>query len=183
MYVVLLSLLFSVSLLAQALPRGDTSLSSTGPKIKYGPSITLVFGRETTANLPFDLAGILARTNEMRECCRRRSSADRLLQVGDTGQHQGGAADRLFQRLQEAGRRTAKLQLIVRRKNPARKRSVEMLRHGQVMGAIEGLEKRAGVGQIVDPQERTQIIARQFPGCQDAGCGSSTRLRPSSTVM
>jgi hypothetical protein len=45
LYVVLASLLFSVSLLAQAPPRADTFVGSTGPKVKSGPSIKPVVGQ------------------------------------------------------------------------------------------------------------------------------------------
>ena len=168
-YFFLICLPFSVSLWAQAPPSGDSLVSSNTPKIDCGASITLVVGQGTTAHLLFDLAEILASTNEMREFCRRMSSAEGVWPVGEIRQHQRVEVDGRLQQLKEAGRRTAKLQLVFRRKDPALKKLVEMLTQGQVMGAIEGLENRARVGQIVDPQERAQIIARHFPGRQDAG--------------
>ena len=67
----------------------------------------------------------------MREFLQRMGSGDRVLLIGDTRQHQGVEAGRPFQQLQEAGMKTAKLEEIVRQKDPALKATVEMLAHGQ----------------------------------------------------
>jgi ATP-dependent exoDNAse (exonuclease V) alpha subunit len=58
--------------------------------------------------------------------------------------------------------RTAKLEEIVRQKDPDLKATVEMLAHGQTITAIEALLQHGKVKQIVDPQERTQMIARNY---------------------
>jgi conjugative relaxase-like TrwC/TraI family protein len=104
----------------------------------------------------------LASTNQMREFLERMGSRDRVLLIGDTRQHQGVEAGRPFQQLQEAGMNTAKLEEIVRQKDPALKATVEMLAHGQTAAAIEALRERGRVNQIVDPQERIQSIARNY---------------------
>jgi conjugative relaxase-like TrwC/TraI family protein len=104
----------------------------------------------------------LASTNQMREFLERMGSRDRVLLIGDTRQHQGVEAGRPFQQLQEAGMNTAKLEEIVRQKDPALKATVEMLAHGQTAAAIEALRERGRVNQIVDPQERIQAIARNY---------------------
>ena len=104
----------------------------------------------------------LASTNHMREFIQRMGSHDRLLLIGDTRQHQGVEAGRPFEQLQEAGMRTAKLEEIVRQKDPTLKATVEMLAHGQTGPAIEALQNRGRVKQIVDPQERIQAIARNY---------------------
>lgn len=98
----------------------------------------------------------------MREFLKRMDSGDRVLLVGDTRQHQGVEAGRPFQQLQEAGMNTAKLEEIVRQKDPALKATVEMLSHGKTADAIEALRERGRVKQIVDPQERIQTIARNY---------------------
>src|SRR5271165_2165146 len=104
----------------------------------------------------------LASTNQMREFLQRMGSRDRVLLIGDTRQHQGVEAGRPFQQLQEAGMNTAKLEEIVRQKDPALKATVEMLAHGQAATAIEALRECGKVTQIVDPQERIQAIARNY---------------------
>jgi conjugative relaxase-like TrwC/TraI family protein len=104
----------------------------------------------------------LASTNQMREFLRRMASSDRVLLIGDTRQHQGVEAGRPFQQLQEAGMRTAKLEEIVRQKDPALKATVEMLARGQTEAAIKALKDRGKVTQIVDPHERILTIARNY---------------------
>jgi hypothetical protein len=47
-------------LLAQAPPSADTFVSSSTPKVNYGPSIALVVGPGTTSYVRFNLAGIPA---------------------------------------------------------------------------------------------------------------------------
>ena len=69
----------------------------------------------------------LASTNQMREFLARLGPTDRVLLIGDTRQHQGVEAGRPFEQLQEAGMRTAKLDEIVRQKDPALKSAVELL--------------------------------------------------------
>lgn len=49
----------------------------------------------------------------------RLGTQDRVLLIGDIRQHQGVEAGRPFEQLQEPGMRTAKLDEIVRQKDPA----------------------------------------------------------------
>ena len=104
----------------------------------------------------------LASTNQVREFLQRMGFHDRVLLIGDTRQHQGVEAGRPFQQLQEAGMKTARLEEIVRQKDPVLKAAVEMLAHGQTAAAIESLRQRDKVKEIVDPQERMQAIARDY---------------------
>ncbi len=78
----------------------------------------------------------LASTNQMRDFLARLGPADRVLLIGDTRQHQGVEAGRPFEQLQEAGMRTAKLDQIVRQKDPALKSAVELLATGQTAEAL-----------------------------------------------
>lgn len=106
----------------------------------------------------------LASTNHVREFLQRIGSGDRVLLIGDTRQHEGVEAGRPFQQLQEAGMRTAKLEEIVRQKDPALKATVEMLARGQTVDALESLQRRGRVKEIVDPHERLHAIARNYAG-------------------
>ena len=90
----------------------------------------------------------LASTNQMREFLSRLAPRDRVLLIGDTRQHQGVEAGRPFEQLQEAGMRTAKLDEIVRQKDPALKSAVEMLATGQVSAALDALQKQGRVREI-----------------------------------
>jgi conjugative relaxase-like TrwC/TraI family protein len=104
----------------------------------------------------------LASTNQMREFLSRLASQDRVLLIGDTRQHQGVEAGRPFEQLQEAGMRTAKLDQIVRQKDPELKAAVEMLATGQVSAALEALQKHGRVREIPDTEERIRAIARSY---------------------
>jgi ATP-dependent exoDNAse (exonuclease V) alpha subunit len=66
----------------------------------------------------------LASTNQMRDFLRRLGPEDRILLIGDIRQHQGIEAGRPFQQLQEAGMQTARLDQIVRQRDPVLKAEV-----------------------------------------------------------
>ena len=104
----------------------------------------------------------LASTNQMRDFLARLGASDRVLLIGDTRQHQGVEAGRPFEQLQEAGMRTAKLNEIVRQKDPALKSAVELLATGQVSAALESLQQHGRVKEIPDREERIRAIARSY---------------------
>jgi len=104
----------------------------------------------------------LASTNQMREFLSRLAPQDRVLLIGDTRQHQGVEAGRPFEQLQEAGMRTARLDEIVRQKDPALKSAVEFLATGQVSSALDALQKQGRVREIPDTEERIRAIARSY---------------------
>ena len=104
----------------------------------------------------------LASTNQVREFLSRLTPRDRVLLIGDTRQHQGVDAGRPFEQLQEAGMHTAKLDEIVRQKDPALKSAVEMLAAGQVSAALDALQKQGRVIEIPNAEERHRAIARSY---------------------
>ena len=104
----------------------------------------------------------LASTSQMREFLSRLAPQDRVLLIGDTRQHQGVEAGRPFEQLQKAGMRTARLDQIVRQKDPELKSAVEMLATGQVSAALDALQKQGRVKEIADTEERIRAIARNF---------------------
>ncbi len=104
----------------------------------------------------------LASTNQVRDFLGRLGPNDRVLLIGDTRQHQGVEAGRPFEQLQEAGMRTAKLDEIVRQKDPSLKSAVELLAKGQMAAALEMLQQQDRVREIPNPQERIQTIAKTY---------------------
>ena len=104
----------------------------------------------------------LASTNQMREFLARLGSSDRVLLIGDIRQHQGVEAGRPFEQLQEAGMRTAKLDEIVRQKNPALKSTVELLATGQISAALDALGQQGRVREIPNKEERVRAIAKSY---------------------
>jgi ATP-dependent exoDNAse (exonuclease V) alpha subunit len=104
----------------------------------------------------------LASTNQMREFLSRLAPHDRVLLIGDTRQHQGVEAGRPFEQLQEAGMRTAKLDEIIRQKDPELKFAVEMLATGQVSVGLDILQKQGRIREIPDTEERVRAIAKSY---------------------
>jgi ATP-dependent exoDNAse (exonuclease V) alpha subunit len=58
--------------------------------------------------------------------------------------------------------RTAKLDEIVRQKDPALKSAVEMLAKGQVSAALESLQQQGRVQEIPNAEERIRTIAKNY---------------------
>jgi conjugative relaxase-like TrwC/TraI family protein len=104
----------------------------------------------------------LASTNQMREFLARLGPQDRVLLIGDTRQHQGVEAGRPFEQLQEAGMRTARLDEIVRQRDPELKSAVEMLAKGQVSAALESLQQQGRVREIPNAKQRIRTIAKAY---------------------
>lgn len=98
----------------------------------------------------------------MNEFLHRLKKDDRVLLLGDTRQHQAVEAGRPFQQLQEPGIQTARLDEIVRQKDPALKEVVEKLSRGQVTEAMEKLDADGRVHEIFDRDERIAVIAHEY---------------------
>src|SRR5207245_5175890 len=79
----------------------------------------------------------LASTKQMNEFLHRLREDDRVLLVGDTRQHEAVEAGRPYQQLQEAGIETARLDEIMRQKEPALREVVEQLARGKVKAERE----------------------------------------------
>jgi hypothetical protein len=104
----------------------------------------------------------LASTTQIREFLARLRPNDRVLLIGDIRQHQGVEAGRPFEQLQEAGMRTARLDEIVRQKDPALKSAVELLATGQVSAALDALQQQGSVKEIPNAEERVRSIAKSY---------------------
>jgi ATP-dependent exoDNAse (exonuclease V) alpha subunit len=104
----------------------------------------------------------LASTRQMHEFIVRLHPNDRVLLVGDTRQHEAVEAGRPFAQLQEAGMKTAKLDEIVRQRDPELKRAVEELARGDVGTALSSLDRQERVHEIPGRRERIDAIAREY---------------------
>jgi ATP-dependent exoDNAse (exonuclease V) alpha subunit len=81
--------------------------------------------------------------------------------VGDARQHQGVEAGRPFEQLQEHGLQTAKLDEIVRQRDPELKQAVEHLARGNIAQAVDDLEAQGRVTEIPDHAQRIETkVAR-----------------------
>ncbi|HLQ51993.1 MAG TPA: MobF family relaxase, partial [Terriglobales bacterium] len=104
----------------------------------------------------------LASTRQVNEFLRRLQPYDRVLLVGDVRQHEAVEAGRPYHQLQEAGMRVARLDEIVRQKDPALKEVVEQLARGEVQQAVESLDQQGRVHQIEQREERLKHIASEY---------------------
>lgn len=104
----------------------------------------------------------MASTRQMHTFVERLRENDRVLFVGDVRQHEAVEAGRPYAQLQEAGMRTARLDEIIRQKDPALKEAVEQLARGEVREAIGNLNSQGRVHEIGDRQERMAEIAREY---------------------
>jgi len=104
----------------------------------------------------------LASTRQMHAFMQCLHRNDRVLLVGDSRQHEAVDAGRPFAQLQEAGMRTAKLDEIVRQRDPELKLAVEQLSRGQVGAAVESLDQQDRVHEVKGYDERITAIAREY---------------------
>jgi conjugative relaxase-like TrwC/TraI family protein len=104
----------------------------------------------------------LASTKQMNELLHRLHGGDRVLLVGDKRQHEAVEAGRPYRQLQEAGMQTARLDAVIRQKEPELKEAVEQLARGDVHGAVAILEQQGRVHEIVVREERLGAIAREY---------------------
>jgi conjugative relaxase-like TrwC/TraI family protein len=104
----------------------------------------------------------LASTKQMNQFLHRLQENDRVLLVGDTRQHEAVEAGRPYQQLQKAGLETARLDEIVRQKDPGLKEVVEKLSRGEVKEALDKLGGQGRVHEIVDRAERLREIAHEY---------------------
>jgi conjugative relaxase-like TrwC/TraI family protein len=104
----------------------------------------------------------MASTKQMHTFVERLKENDRVLFVGDVRQHEAVEAGRPYAQLQEAGLRTARLDEIIRQKDPALKEVVEQLARGEVREAIGNLNSQGRVHEIEDRSERIREISREY---------------------
>ena len=106
-------------------------------------------------------------TRQMHTFLERLNRHDRVLFVGDVRQHEAVEAGRPYAQLQEAGLRTARLDEILRQKDPVLKETVEQLARGEVKEAIASLNQQGRVHEIEDRAKRFQAMAREYARLPD----------------
>jgi len=106
-------------------------------------------------------------TRQMHTLLERLNRHDRVLFVGDVRQHEAVEAGRPYAQLQEAGLRTARLDEILRQKDPVLKETVEQLARGEVKEAIASLNSQGRVHEIKDRGQRFGEMAREYARLPD----------------
>jgi conjugative relaxase-like TrwC/TraI family protein len=104
----------------------------------------------------------LASTRQMRSFLGKLNSADRVLVIGDTRQHQGVDAGRPFQQMQEAGMPTSQLDQIMRQKDPELLKVVEHLSRNEIQSGVRMLQEQGRITEIAHAERRVSAIAKSY---------------------
>jgi len=104
----------------------------------------------------------LASTVQVNQFFKRLRPHDRVLLVGDIRQHQAVDAGKPFEQFQQAGMRTARLEEIVRPKDPELKAAIESIASGDVKSAVQLLKEQGRIHQFTDQESRLQAITTDY---------------------
>jgi ATP-dependent exoDNAse (exonuclease V) alpha subunit len=104
----------------------------------------------------------LASTKQLNKFFARIDSADKVLLVGDVRQHQAVEAGSPFEQLQQEGMTTARLNEIVRQRDPELRQTVKKLSTRQVREVVNELDSRGKVIEIADERERLDAMAQAY---------------------
>lgn len=104
----------------------------------------------------------LASTQQMKAFLDKIRPQDRVLVIGDTQQHQGVEAGKPFQQMQDGGMRTAKLDQIMRQKDPELLKAVEHLAKNETAAGVKMLADQGRVTELSNAQERIAAIAKDY---------------------
>jgi ATP-dependent exoDNAse (exonuclease V) alpha subunit len=98
----------------------------------------------------------------VNEFFRLLNESDRVVMVGDVRQHEAVEAGKPYSQLQEAGIDVARLDEIIRQKDPALKSAVEQLAHSEVNSAVTSLDRQGRVHEIPIRGERLKEMAAEY---------------------
>ena len=104
----------------------------------------------------------LASTQQMREFLRRIGPQDKVLLIGDIRQHQGVDAGKPFEQLQQSGMQTARLERIIRQRDPQLLKAVEHLSRNETEIGVKMLQEQGRVTELADSEQRIAAIARSY---------------------
>ena len=103
-----------------------------------------------------------ASTRQMRAFLEKLGPNDRVLAIGDIGQHQGVDAGRPFEQMQQAGMRTSQLDQIMRQRDPELRKAVEHLAKGETSKGVAVLGEQGRVTEVADQKERIAAIVKDY---------------------
>ncbi|HEY6293236.1 MAG TPA: MobF family relaxase [Terriglobia bacterium] len=104
----------------------------------------------------------LASTKQVHEFFNRLGPADRVLLVGDVRQHQAVEAGKPFEQMQAAGMRTARLDEVIRQRDPELRNAVELLAENRVIEAVGRLAEHGRIYEIGDSQARLAAVTQSY---------------------
>jgi len=104
----------------------------------------------------------LASTKNVHTFFARLEAQDKVLLVGDIKQHQAVEAGSPFEQFQKHGMETAKLNKIVRQRDPRLRQVVKKLSVSQVREAIESLHRQGRIVEVAADERRLLAIADTY---------------------
>ena len=117
-----------------------------------------------------DESSLLA-TRQVNQLLRlaRDAGIERIVFVGDQRQHHAIEAGRPIYQMQQAGMKTASLNVIRRQRDPELRRAVELASAGKAGEVIEALRQQNRINQIAPAADRYLAIAEDYLRSYQAG--------------
>ncbi len=99
----------------------------------------------------------------------REQSVERIVLVGDQGQHHAIEAGRPVYQMQEAGMLVARLDTIRRQRDPGLREAVMLAARGEVAESLAILERRGDIREVGDTEQQRKQIAREYVAAHESG--------------
>jgi conjugative relaxase-like TrwC/TraI family protein len=99
----------------------------------------------------------------------REQGVERIVFVGDQGQHHAIEAGRPVYQMQEAGMLVARLDTIRRQRDPELRSAVTHAAKGEISESLVILERRGDIREVADTEQRRTEIAREYVAAHEAG--------------
>ena len=99
----------------------------------------------------------------------REQSVERIVLVGDQGQHHAIEAGRPVYQMQEAGMLVARLDTIRRQRDPELREAVTLAARGEVAESLAILDRRGDIREVCDIEQRRKQIAREYVAAHQSG--------------
>src|SRR5712692_5431916 len=92
----------------------------------------------------------------------REQNVERIVFVGDQGQHHAIEAGRPVQQMQQAGMPVARLDTIRRQRDPELRDAVTLASKGEIAESLAIFERRGDIREIADIAQRYRAIAQEY---------------------
>ena len=99
----------------------------------------------------------------------REGAVERLIFVGDQRQHHAIEAGRPVYQMQEAGMVVASLDTIRRQRDPELREAVTHAARGEVAESLAILDRRGGIREVANIDQRREQIAREYVAAHASG--------------
>lgn len=104
----------------------------------------------------------LAAARQMKAVIERLGSSDRMIITGDKRQHSSVEAGRVFEELQMAGLRTARINKLVRQQDQGLKDVVKAMAQGRIAEGVGLLGEQGRITSVPNRHERFAAMAKDY---------------------